>query len=155
MNIKRINILTLIPHVSNRGLMFCATVLWTFAGGMLLTRGIMGIVEFPANLLLKLIIAFVFGVLFYLFLFSEISDKHIARIGSMSEKRIPFYAFFNLRSYFMMVLMISVGIMVRKTGLIPFEYLAVFYIVMGIPLFVSALKFLYYAVNFNKKTLQS
>lgn len=151
---KRNKFFAFIPHVSSRGLMFCATVLWTFAGAMLLIRGIYGVIDFPSFLVFKLFIALVFGAVFYLFLFDKISNKHIARISSMSEKRIPFYAFFNLRSYFMMVLMISMGITIRKTGLIPFEYLAVFYIVMGIPLFVSALKFLYYAVNFNKKTLQ-
>jgi len=150
MIIKRNTFLAFIPHVSSRGLMFCATFLWAFAGAMLLIRGIYGVIDFPSFLAFKLSIALVFGVIFYLFIFNKISDKHIVRIGSMSDKRIPFYAFFNLQSYFMMVLMISIGIVVRKTGIMSFEYIAVFYIVMGIPLFVSALKFLYYTINFNK-----
>ena len=46
--------------------------------------------------------------------------------------------------------MISLCIAVRKTGIVPFEYLAVFYITMGIPLLVSAFKFLHSGIFFDK-----
>jgi len=50
----------------------------------------------------------------------------------------------------MMTLMIGLGITMRKTGLVPFEYLTVFYVTMGIPLLVSSFKFLYKGIVFNK-----
>ncbi len=147
---KKINIHSFIPHISNRALLFVAFLVWTFAGGMLIYRGIIGIVEFPAFIVIKLIVALLLGTAFYWFMFTKISNKYVTRIINMQEEKVPFYAFFNLRGYIMMTLMIGLGITMRKTGLVPFEYLTVFYVTMGIPLLVSSFKFLYKGIVFNK-----
>ena len=144
---------SIIPHISNRSLLFVASSVWAFAGGMLILRGVNGLIEFPAHLLIKLIIALAGGTAFYLLLFTRISTKYVKRIIDLRDRKVPFYSFFNLRGYIMMTLMITLGITVRKTGIVPFEYLAVFYVTMGIPLLVSAFKFLYTGITFKKTTL--
>ena len=142
---------SIIPHISNRSLLFVASSVWAFAGGMLIFRGVNGLFDFPAYIILKLIIALAGGTAFYLFLFAKISDKYVKRIINLQERKVPFYSFFNLRGYIMMTLMITLGIAVRKTGIVPFEYLAVFYITMGMPLLISAFKFLHAGIFSIKK----
>ena len=61
---------------------------------------------------------------YYVFMFSRISNKHVKRISNMEPDKIPFYAFFNKRSYLMMFSMIGLGISLRLTGWIPLEYLS-------------------------------
>ena len=68
---KKINIHSFIPHISNRALLFVAFLVWTFAGGMLIYRGIIGIVEFPAFIVIKLIVALLLGTAFYWFMFTN------------------------------------------------------------------------------------
>jgi hypothetical protein len=42
----------------------------------------------------------------------------------------------------MITFMITTGILSRKLGIVPVEYLALFYFTMGTPLLISAFKFL-------------
>jgi hypothetical protein len=44
-----------------------------------------------------------------------------------------------------MTLMISFGVTLRLSGIVPLNYLSLFYVAMGIPLFMSAIRFYYYA----------
>jgi len=74
-------------------LLFVAFLVWTFAGGMLIYRGIIGIVEFPAFIVIKLIVALLLGTAFYWFMFTKISNKYVTRIINMQEEKVPFYAF--------------------------------------------------------------
>jgi hypothetical protein len=50
-------------------------------------------------------------------------------------------------SYILMSLMITAGISLRKSGILPPLYLSVIYVTMGIPLFFSSFRF-YYAFQF-------
>ena len=145
--------LKFVPHISNQALLFVAAAVWTFAGGMLICRGIAGIIEYPNYYQFKIILALTGAAVFYLLLFTRISNKYVKRIIDLQDQKAPFYSFFNLRGYIMMTLMITLGITVRKTGIVPFEYLAVFYVTMGTPLLVSAFKFLYTGITFKKTTL--
>ncbi len=135
--------------VEARVLMFIAASVWLFAGLMLIARGLSGITN-SGSLLLKLGLCFSVGILFYVFMFSKISLKHIHRIKSLNETRVFFFQFFNIRSFIMMFSMISLGVTLRLTGLVPFKYLALFYIVMGTPLLISSFRFFKSAIRFHK-----
>lgn len=133
------------PGIPKRYLLLVAACFWTFAGGMLLFRGF-SVLKFNSSIIafeeLGSILA---GLLFYKFMFSKISLKHINRIRNLKEEKPCFFSFFNLRSYLMMTVMMSFGITLRVTGLVPMNYLAPFYIAMGTPLLLSAFRFYYYA----------
>lgn len=138
-----------IPHTDRKGLLFIASVVWLLAGGILLTRGVVG-VSGGQYILVDVVSAFAGGLVFYIFMFSRISNKHVKRISNMEPDKIPFYAFFNKRSYLMMFSMIGLGISLRLTGWIPLEYLSAFYITMGMPLLASSVKFLNAGVRFKE-----
>ena len=135
------------PGIPKRYLLLVAAFVWTFAGGMLLYRGISILRYYNTPDLPEEVGCVIAGILFYLFLFSAISLKHINRILSLPTERPGIFSFFNKRSYIMMALMICCGISLRLSGIVPIEYLSLFYIAMGTPLLMSAARFYYHAVK--------
>ena len=135
------------PGIPKRYLLLVAALMWTFAGGMLLYRGFL-ILKFGSSLiLLEELGSIICGIIFYVFMFSKISLKHINRILNLPINRPCLFSFFNWRSYILMSIMISCGVALRLTGIVPLFYLSLFYITMGTPLFLSALRFYYSAIN--------
>lgn len=140
---------TLKPSIPRRYLLFVAGIVWTFAGGMLLYKGISLFRIYRDFLWLKITISAIGGGLFYLLLFSKISFKHAWRIINLKHENPCLFAFFNVRSYIMMAVMITSGVLLRKSGIVSPEYLSVLYVTMGIPLFLSALRFYYYEIYYR------
>jgi hypothetical protein len=141
---------SIIPRVPKRTLLFVAAAVWTFAGGMLLFRGILFAFDHPSYLLLRLLLSVVGGGLFYWGMFSKISLKHTQRILAMENVRPCLFSFFNVKSYILMSIMITGGILLRTSGIMPPAYLFMLYITMGIPLSLSAVRFYYYGVNYHR-----
>lgn len=139
------------PGVSKHILLLIAGVAWTIAGGMLLFRGLSFLQPQTSIDIIKALICVAFGVLFYMLMFTKISAKHILRITTMPYERPFFLAFFNAKSYLFIPLMIGTGIFLRKSGIVPIEYLSHFYLIMGTPLLLSAFRFYYAFVRFTVK----
>ncbi len=139
----------IIPVVSRRNLLLVAALVWLLAGLMLITRGLNMYFSIGGTYDLNTLISLIIGVIFYFAVFRKVSDKHIQRILILKNQYIPFYQFFNKRSYIMMLLMITMGVLARKTGIVPSYYLSLFYITMGTPLLISAFKFLHRRIKKN------
>jgi len=137
----------LIPHLTKRYLLLVAAIVWTFAGGMLLFRGISILRFYTIPTVLEECGCGIAGIFFYIFMFSAISRKHIQRILNLPMERPGVFLFFNGRSYGMMALMICCGVSLRMSGIVPLEYLSLFYIAMGTPLLLSAMRFYYHAIK--------
>lgn len=145
---------TLNPVTSRRNLLFIAAIVWTFAGGMLLTRGIVMMDIQTDFFLFRIMASLIGGAVFYAILFSKISNKHIARIIRLKNDRPCIFSFFNFRSYLMMSVMISMGVFLRKSGIVSPFYLSVLYVTMGIPLFASAFRFYYSGIYYRLVTVK-
>ena len=126
-----------------------AAFVWTFAGFMLLFRGISLSLDIKNSFWLKIAISMSAGGLFYMLIFSKISRGHVRRIINLKNDNPGLFSFFSVRSYILMIIMIASGILLRKSGIIMQEYLALFYITMGIPLMVSALRFYYHGIYYR------
>lgn len=150
MNKTRLFILSFKPGIPKRYLLFVAAAVWTIAGGMLMYKGINLMILFPAMIWLKIAVSLSAGILFFFLLFSGISLKHSRRIVRLTNELPCVFSFFNFQSYLMMAMMITFGILLHKTGIIPDNYLSVFQVTMGIPLFLSAFRFYYYGFYFQK-----
>ena len=133
---------TIKPAVPKRYLMFVAALVWLFAGGMLLYKGFVFMKMPQPFLTIKIISSIILGLLFFAVLFSRIAAKHILRIRNIEHERPCLFSFFNWKSYAIMGSMISLGIFLRAFKIVPAEYLSFFYLIMGIPLLLSALRFL-------------
>ncbi len=138
------------PSVPKRGLLAIAGVFWTFAGGMLITRGVLGLMDTHVNIVPDLLIALAGGAIFYWLLFSKISKKHIYRIVGLKPEKPCLFSFFNMRSYIMMTVMITGGITLRKLDILDHQVLYSFYVCMGTPLLVSSGRFYYHWFIYKK-----
>lgn len=137
-----------IPCVSKRYLLLVAALVWTFAGGMLLYRGYTLNNPLPTYWEVKLLLCLIAGLIFFVLLFNRISAKHVRRIRNLPQEQPGVFLFFNLKSYVMMFLMITLGVSLRKSGAIAPEYLSLMYVTMGIPLLMSSFRFYHSFFNF-------
>lgn len=138
------------PGIAKGYLMFIAALVWLFAGGMLLYKGVSFMFENPSSIFLKLTISIAIGILFFFFMFSKIVAKHITRILNIKHERPCLFSFFSWKSYLMMGTMICFGILLRVFKIIPMEYLSCFYISMGTPLLISSHRFFQLFYKHNK-----
>lgn len=137
--------------VSKRTLLFEAACVWFIAGGILSYKGFILLTNTGGINWWILLACLTGGIGFFLILFAKISGKHIKRIKGLANERACIFSFFNLKGYLMMLAMITLGITLRKTGIIPTTPLAYFYFFMGTPLLISAIKFLFAAFTYEKK----
>jgi len=129
------------PGIPRRHLLLVAAAVWLFAGGFLLFRGI-NMLPQTTMLWLKIPLAVVAGLLFFHLLFLRVSLKHITRIRSLEILRPCIFSFFDWKSYLLMAIMITSGILVRRTGWIDMQWISLFFITMSTPLLLSAVRFL-------------
>jgi hypothetical protein len=129
------------PAVPKRFLLLIAGLAWTFAGGMLFGRGSAWLLRHGDRLVLRYSVALAAGLVFFALLFSRISRKHIRRIRAIETARPSVFSFFDRKSYVMMAFMIAGGILLRALNLIEPSILYTFYVCMGTPLLLSALRF--------------
>jgi uncharacterized membrane protein len=142
------NIRSLAPRVSKRYLLLIAALAWTMAGTMLLARGLLMSGRIRHTHWIMILLSILGGGMFYLVLFSKISASHVSRILGLQNERQCIFSFFNLRSYLLMTIMISSGIILRKTGFLYTGTLSLVYITMGIPLLLSSIRFFYHWITY-------
>lgn len=127
-----------------------AGIVWVFAGSMVCKTG------FPVlvTMLGTVSIAAFIGVFlfFYLMIFRKLVYKHIHRIRNMSGERACFWLFFDLKSYIIMIVMMSFGIVSRKLNLFPDAFIGPFYSGLGFALFLCGVRFI--IAFFKKHVLQ-
>jgi hypothetical protein len=83
-----------------------------------------------------IIIGVLLGLSMAIFLFSKIVKRNINRIKKLPE-RSNILLFQSLKSYILIAFMISLGITMRKSGLVPVYILCPMYITIGVALFIS------------------
>lgn len=127
------------PGVPRRALFFVASFVWGIAGLILCIRGWIAMsLGSPTVLPLADGAA---GALFYYFMFARIPRKHIQRISAIPHRLPCAFSFLDWRGYAIMALMITLGITLRISGIIPPSILGSVYIVMGVALLLSSARF--------------
>ena len=138
------------PGIPKRYLLFIAAMVWTIGWSMLLVKGLHFVAESTFPMGLSLIIGFSGGFIFYILLFSKISYKHTLRISLIGIERPCAFSFFNFRSYLLMSIMISGGILLRTSNAVDHGIMGTFYLVMSFPLLISSFRFYYFGIRYNK-----
>jgi hypothetical protein len=139
--VKKISYNQLNPSVPKRYLTLIAALTWTLAAVILLSKAITFLNYEEKYLIFYSLLSLTGGLLFYYFLFSKIATKHIKRLTEFRKERYCVFSFFSIRSYLLMILMITLGIVLRKSALIEVGHLAFLYLMMGVPLLLSAFRF--------------
>lgn len=131
------------PKVSKSVLLLISGLFWMIAGGILLRiaylrfpllQGNEAYIVLPIGLLLGFVITY-FG-------FSGIAKKNILRIKNYENNKVCIWAFQKWSSYLIIIVMMSMGIFMRRNSLIPSYVLIPIYMGIGSALFSSS--FLYY-----------
>ena len=145
---KLINFLK--PSIPQRYLLMLGALVWTCAGSILLYKGFTLLISFLVFPYVEFFLSILLGILFYVFMFSKISLKHTQRIFHLTIEYPCMFSFFNVRSYILMGAMITGGILLRKSGILPADILLIIYFMMGIPLFLSSFRFYHGFIYWNR-----
>lgn len=128
--------------VSRRTLILIAGLVWVIAGANILKIGIDTWIHNSMFWPFKLFGAVLFFGIFFTFVFRRLFGKNIRRIAQKNDSNCPF-AFFDVKGWVVMVIMITVGITVRHYHLLPDWLIAMFYSGLSSALILTGFLFLY------------
>jgi hypothetical protein len=133
------------PAVNKNFLLFLAGFMWIGVGIMLNSFACRWLITYGKNLaFLFAAIGLACSVVIHHYGFLKIVDKNLGRISKMEGKRCAF-SFMTWKSYLIVVIMVSMGIMLRHSA-IPKQYLSVLYIGIGMALILSSIRYFRYLV---------
>ena len=125
--------------VKRTTLLLLACLVWIAAGSDILRIRLSAYPPYR-SVLNFLLSALVFAV-FQKFIFGRLVKKHTTRIHSYEEELHFFLKFFDGKSFAIMAVMMSGGIGLRVSGLVPERLIAVFYTGLGASLLLAGLLF--------------
>lgn len=133
------------PGVPKNTLLLIAGLIWIGIGIMLDALAYSWLrAESNGYYLPAALAGFVMALLIHHFGFLRIVDRNLARILPMEGRRCIF-AFMPWKSYLLILIMISVGFLLRHSPM-PKKYLAVLYISIGTALVLSSIRYLRYLI---------
>ena len=130
---------------SSKNLLLIASIVWLIAGFNVLSIGIKAYANYIS--LVNIALSIMVFVIFQMMVFGPLVTKHTARIKAYTAK-MPFYNFFDLKSFIIMAIMMSGGIIIRTFNLAPEVFIAVFYTGLGSSLFLAGILFLKNYIKF-------
>ncbi len=137
------------PGVSRRWLLLLSGIVWSGTGILLNFFAYRWIPELTVfQFEIDVVAGIILGTIIAYFGFSLVAKKNIRRILDYSG-RVCVFAFQEWKSYILIAVMMTMGIYMRTTGLIPKFLLAPVYIGIGLALFLTS--FLYYKI-FSQET---
>jgi hypothetical protein len=137
--------------VHKQTLILIAGIVWAIAGFNIVR---IGLIAYQGNFtwwrgLLSIAVFTVFQV----FIFGKMVKKHTARILQYEDERQNFFRFFDTKSYLIMAFMMTLGIGLRVSGVVPTGFIAYFYTGLGASLLTAGVLFLisYFRVRSQKQ----
>ena len=133
--------------IKSEKLLIIASVVWLLAGINILRLGVMAIAETE---LVVLLLALGIAITFLLFhmMFTKLVGKQSNRIRAYGNEPTCAFAFFDVKGYVMMAIMMGGGIALREFGIIPEWIVAFMYTGIGSALALAGIGF---AVHYLKR----
>ncbi|TFH65679.1 MAG: hypothetical protein E4G91_01615 [Candidatus Zixiibacteriota bacterium] len=131
------------PAARRETLVLVAGIVWSLVGLTLVSVAVAWLFGSPRYPVILVLGGAVAGYAIYRFGFSHLASKNLVRIYAQAPQKdkVCIFAFQNIRSYFLVVIMMALGYGLRHSG-IPKNHLAPIYIAIGLALMLSSL--LYY-----------
>ena len=125
--------------VKNSTLLLIAGLVWTAAGVNILR---IGIIEYPPYLsVINFLLSAAVFTVFQIFIFGRLVKKHTKRIDDYGDQKQLFIKFFDVKSFIIMAVMMTGGILLRSLHLAPPIFIAVFYTGLGASLTLAGILF--------------
>lgn len=140
------------PSVNKIWLLIISAVIWSGVG-IYLDYLAFGWLR-PLNLApttLFIVSGMFLAVGIYFVMFRRFADQNIVRINGLPGERICIFAFQRWTSYPLVLVMISMGVILRLYSPIPKPYLAIFYLGIGCSLFLASLRYYRYSTIVNSE----
>lgn len=129
------------PAVNRKWLIVISGLMWSGVGIFLNILAYNWLKSFNNNqILISIIIGIFLGLIIARFGFGNIANKNVNRILAY-PKHACIFAFQEWRSYVLIAVMMSMGIFLRTTDLIPKFILVPIYIGIGTALFLASFKY--------------
>jgi hypothetical protein len=129
------------PAVDKRILVLLAGLMWCGVGIMLIRYAVLWLSLFKIREQeIFYAIGFIVALPIHRFGFLKIADKNLNRLLPLNQKKCVF-GFMTWRSYFIVLIMVSMGITLRHSSL-PKQYLSIIYNGIGLALFLSGTRYL-------------
>ena len=140
-------------NVHKHTLILIAGIVWAIAGFNIVR---IGLVDYAGNLtwwrgLLSIVVFTVFQV----FIFGKMVKKHTERILQYEDEQQNFFRFFDTKSYLIMAFMMTLGIGLRVSGVVPNGFIAYFYTGLGLSLLTAGVLFVIRYVGAISQTKRS
>lgn len=129
--------------VNRQVLLLTAGIVWIVAGANILRIGIVTWINHSGDWLFKVCEASIVFLLFFVFVFKKLYDKHTQRIEQKQDSNCPF-AFFDAKGWIVMTIMMAMGITIRMLHLLPDSFISVFYTGLSLALMFTGILFLRY-----------
>lgn len=133
--------------VKSEKLLVIASVVWVLAGINILRLGVIAIAETELVALLLAIGIIVTFLLFHM-MFTKLVGKQSNRIRAYGNNPTCAFAFFDVKGYVMMAIMMGGGIALREFGIIPEWIIAFMYTGIGAALALAGIGF---AIHYAKR----
>lgn len=125
--------------VNKKTLLLIACIVWFIAGFNILR---IGILSYPPYLsIINILLSIVVFSVFQHFIFGRLVKKHTVRIQNYEEEQHFFMKFFDVKSFIIMIVMMSGGIYLRVSSFVPERFIAVFYTGLGSSLLLAGILF--------------
>ena len=140
-------------QVQKNSLILIAGIVWAIAGFNIVR---IGLVAYQGNLTWwRGLLSVAVYAAFQLFIFGKMVHKHTDRILHYEEERQNFFRFFDARSYLIMAFMMTLGIGLRVSGVVPNGFIAYFYTGLGLSLLTAGVLFVIRYVGAISQTKRS
>lgn len=127
-------------QVKKNNLLVIAALVWIAAGVNILHIGIDAFAEGYASILNEALSLLV-GLVFWFGVFYRLTVKHTERITNYEQQNQYFWHFFDVKSFIIMAVMMTGGIALRVSGIVPSVFIAVFYTGLGAALTLAGVLF--------------
>lgn len=126
-------------YIPKRALLLIAGLVWMAAGFNVARIGIISYMDTDIawyHIALSCATFCAFGTMFFM-----MTRKHARRIKNYEQHYRPFWNFFDIKAYIIMVIMMGGGIGLRAAHVFPNIFVAVFYSGLGCALFLAGVIF--------------
>ena len=130
--------------VNKQILLITAGAVWITAGINILRIGIITWLNNSQDWMFKIGEATVVFLLFFILIFKRLYYKHTRRIDEKKKTRICPFSFFDVKSWIIMIFMISLSITIRSFHLLPDSFISVFYTGLSIALILTGILLRYW-----------
>ena len=137
--------------VQKNTLILIAGIVWAIAGFNIVR---IGLIAYAGNFTLwRALLSIAVYAVFQVFIFGKMVQKHTNRILNYEEERQNVFRFFDAKSYLIMAFMMTLGIGLRVSGVVPNGFIAYFYTGLGASLLTAGVLFIirYIRVRMQKK----